>query len=146
MLQPATEMVLMALVGPFALFMIALLFLMAGLLAAPSLQRKGPRRFVRDRLLRLGIPFAAFTLVLWPLLMYALYHPLGAAPGSYLEEFLSDEGYIDTGPLWFVGVLLIFSLPMRRCHIYDDGTRPASRGATGAADPDLANCCCSPQE
>lgn len=109
-LQPATEIVLMALVGPFALFMIALLFLMAGLLAAPSLQRKGPRRFIRERLLRLGIPFAAFTLVLWPLLMYALYHPLGAAPGSYLEEFLSDEGYIDTGPLWFVGVLLIFSL------------------------------------
>lgn len=109
-LQPVIELVLMVLVGPFALFMIALLFLMAGLLAAPSLHRKGTKRFVRDRLLRLGVPFLAFTLILWPLLLYALYHPLGAAPGSYWEEFLSDEGYVDTGPLWFVGVLLIFSL------------------------------------
>lgn len=101
---------MLAFIGPFALFMIALLFLMAGLLAAPSLHRKGTRRFVRDRLFRLGIPFAALTLILWPLLMYALYHPLGAATGSYWEEFLSDEGYLDAGPLWFVGVLLIFSL------------------------------------
>ncbi len=109
-LEPVTEFVLLAFIGPFALFMIALLFLVAGLLAAPSVQRKGTRQFVRDRLLRLGVPFAAFTLVLWPLLMYSLYHPLGEAPGSYWEEFLSDEGYLDAGPIWFVGVLLIFSL------------------------------------
>lgn len=109
-LQPVIELVLMVFVGPFALFMIALLFLMAGLLTPPSLHRKGTKRFMRDRLLRLGVPFFAFTFFLWPLLMYALYHPLGAAPGSYWDEFLSDEGYIDTGPFWFVGVLLIFSL------------------------------------
>jgi Acyltransferase family len=109
-LRPETEIILMVLVGPFALFMIALLFLMAGLLAAPSLQRNGIPGFVRARLLRLGLPFLVFTLFLWPALMYALYHPLGMAPGSYWEEFLSEEGYIDAGPLWFVGVLLIFSL------------------------------------
>lgn len=109
-LRPETEIILMVLVGPFALFMIALLFLMAGLLAAPSLQRNGIPGFVRARLLRLGLPFLVFTLFLWPALMYALYHPLGMAPGSYWEECLSEEGYIDAGPLWFVGVLLIFSL------------------------------------
>jgi hypothetical protein len=32
--------------GPFALFMIALLFLVAGLLTRPSLERKGPGRFL----------------------------------------------------------------------------------------------------
>ena len=42
--------------------------------------------------------------------MYALYHALGAAPGSYWDEFIDDNGNLDTGPLWFVGVLLIFSL------------------------------------
>jgi hypothetical protein len=56
------------------------------------------------------VPFAVFTFGLWPLLMYALYHPLGAAPGSYWEEFGDESGNLDTGPLWFVGVLLIFSL------------------------------------
>ncbi|HEX5906036.1 MAG TPA: acyltransferase, partial [Propionibacteriaceae bacterium] len=107
---PVTEVILFAVIGPFALFMIALLFLVAGLLTRPSLERKGPGRFAADRLLRLGVPFAVFTLGLWPLLMYALYHPLGAAPGSYWDGFVDESGHLDTGPLWFVGVLLIFSL------------------------------------
>jgi hypothetical protein len=108
--SPVTEVILFAVIGPFALFMIALLFLVAGLLTRLSLERKGPGRFAADRLLRLGVPFAVFTFGLWPLLMYALYHPLGAAPGSYWEEFVDESGHLDTGPLWFVGVLLIFSL------------------------------------
>ena len=108
--SPVTEVILFAVIGPFALFMIALLFLVAGLLTRPSLERKGQGRFAADRLLRLGVPFAVFTFGLWPLLMYALYHPLGAAPGSYWEEFVDESGNLDTGPLWFVGVLLIFSL------------------------------------
>jgi Acyltransferase family len=108
--SPVTEVILFAVIGPFALFMIALLFLVAGLLTRPSLERKGPARFAADRLLRLGVPFAVFTFGLWPLVMYALYHPLGAAPGSYWDEFVDQSGHLDTGPLWFVGVLLIFSL------------------------------------
>lgn len=109
-LHPVTEIILFAVVGPFALFMIALLFIVAGILTRPSLERKGPARFAADRLLRLGVPFAVFTFSLWPLLMYGLYHPFGAAPGSYWAEFVDESGNLDTGPLWFVGVLLIFSL------------------------------------
>jgi hypothetical protein len=90
--------------------MIALLFLVAGLLTPRSLERKGARRFVLDRLLRLGVPFALFTFLVWPVVTYALYHPFGAAPGSFAEEYLSDAGYFDTGVLWFIGVLLIFSI------------------------------------
>lgn len=108
-LSPVTEAAAFVLAGPFALFMIPLLFLVAGLLTPKSLEHKGTRRFVQDRLLRLGVPFSAFVLLLQPLLMYALYHPLGVAPGSYWDEFL-EEGRLDSGPLWFVGVLLIFSL------------------------------------
>src|SRR6478672_2191194 len=65
-LPDAAVIVAFALFAPVGLFMMALLFLVAGLLTAPSLDRKGPRRFARDRLLRLGIPFAAFVLLLWP--------------------------------------------------------------------------------
>ena len=90
-LAPVTEVILFAAIGPFALFMIALLFLVAGLLSRPSLERKGPGRFAADRLLRLGVPFTVFTFGLWPLLMYALYHPLGAAPGSYWDEFVDEK-------------------------------------------------------
>jgi hypothetical protein len=108
-LSPVTEAAMFVVVGPFALFVIPLLFMVAGLLSPRSLEHKGAGRFARDRLLRLGVPFFAFVLLLQPLLMYALYHPLGAAPGSYWDEFL-DEGRLDAGPMWFVGVLLIFSL------------------------------------
>lgn len=109
-LDPVTETLLLVLAGPFALLMIPLFFLVAGLLTPGSVARKGPGRFARDRLLRLGVPLAIFVLVLWPALLYALYYPLGHAKGSYWAEFLGPDRAPDTGPLWFVAVLLIFSL------------------------------------
>lgn len=109
-LADATTIGLLAFVGPFALFMIPLLFLVAGLLTPGSLERKGPGRYARDRLLRLGVPFAVFVLVLWPPLMYPI-HPRGETPPSYWYDFTHSGGWgLDAGVMWFVGVLLIFSL------------------------------------
>jgi hypothetical protein len=119
-LRPAVAYVLLAVAAPFALLVIPLLFLIAGLLTPPSLDRKGPGRFIRDRLLRLGVPFAAFALLLWPLLEYVLFRQLGEAPG--LWTYFRAEGSLDTGVLWFVGALLTFSIAfagwvwMRRGH------------------------------
>jgi len=109
-LNVAVEMTLLVLVSPFGFFLIALLFLVAGLLTPPSYDRKGARRFVTDRLLRLGVPFVVYVFVVQPSLVYAVAHPLGHAPGSFWDEYLGAERQIDTGPLWFVGVLLIYSL------------------------------------
>jgi hypothetical protein len=103
-----TETVMLAVAIPFGLFIIPLLFLVAGLLTPPSLERKSPGAFARDRLVRLGVPFVVFVGLVWPLLMYPV-HPVGEAPAPYWTEFLR-RGSIDTGVLWFVGVLLIFSL------------------------------------
>jgi Acyltransferase family len=110
-LSPVSEGLLFSLLAPFGLFMIPVLFLVAGLLTRGSVERKGPGRYARDRLVRLGIPFLAFVGVIWPVLLYALYRPLGNAPGSYWAEFVGTaEESLDTGYFWFVGVLLIFSL------------------------------------
>ncbi len=109
-LSPVTEVVLLAVAGPFALLLIPLLFLIAGLLTQPSLHRKGPGAYARDRLLRLGAPFAVFVLVLQPSAMYLMEHNLAGETGSFWASFLGKEQILDTGPLWFVGVLLIFSL------------------------------------
>ena len=109
-LWPSAEAVLFVVVGPFAFFMIALLFLVAGLLTRPSLERKGTGAYVRDRLVRLGVPFAVYVLLMAPALSYALEHPLGLSTGSYWAEFLGKPPHLEMGPLWFVGVLLIFSL------------------------------------
>jgi hypothetical protein len=110
-LTPATEAALLAVIGPVGLFMIPMLFLVAGLLTPRSLERKGPAAFARDRLWRLGLPFAIYAFLLWPALLYALYRPLGNASGSYWNELVGTrEEALDTGYLWFVGDLLLFSL------------------------------------
>ncbi|MGZ4544198.1 MAG: acyltransferase family protein [Blastococcus sp.] len=107
-LSAATTLLLLVLLVPFVLFLIALLFLVAGLLTPGSYDRKGPARFTRDRLLRLGLPYAAFTLVIAPALEYALYRPLGFHKGSYWTEFVRD--FPVASVLWFVAVLLVLSL------------------------------------
>ena len=57
-LSAVTEGVLLVVAAPFSLLMIPLLFLVAGLLSPPSLERRGVGAYVHSRLLRLGIPFA----------------------------------------------------------------------------------------
>ncbi len=104
----ASQAVFGLLILPFALFVMALFFLVAGLLTPASLDRKGPWRFARDRLIRLGIPLAAFMFVLWPLMTYGLYAAAGL--DWTLWDVYADDPILDNGPLWFVEVLLIFSL------------------------------------
>ena len=93
------------------LFLMGLFFLLSGLMAQDSLARKGPRRFATDRLVRLGIPFALYTLVIWPVLEWALLEPYFHR-GSYWAWFTDDDPILDNGPMWFVGVLLLFSLAL----------------------------------
>jgi hypothetical protein len=135
-LSPVTEAVLLAVVMPFALFMIPLLFLIAGLLTPPSLDDKGTGVYVRDRLVRLGVPFAVFCLLVWPAALYALYRPLGNAPGSYLAELVgTSEESLDTGYLWFVGDLLLFSLAYAAwVRLRRGRSRPRRRADLGTRD------------
>lgn len=128
-LHPVVQVVLLVLVSPFGFFLIALLFLVAGLLTPSSYERKGARRFVGDRLLRLGVPFVVYVFLVQPALVYALEHPLGDAPGSFWAEYLGEEKQIDTGPLWFVGVLLVYSLVYAGWRSWRDPT--ADRVAPG---------------
>ena len=130
-LHPAVEAGLILVVLPFGLVLMALFFLVAGLLSVPSVRRKGPGRFARDRLVRLGIPFLGYVLLIQPVTVYALEHPLGGAPGSFWEEFLGDEGVLDSGPLWFVGALLVYSLAYAAWVRFRAGNQaPAERALT----------------
>jgi hypothetical protein len=111
-LSPVVELITAILVISLgAFFMMGLFFLVSGLLTQGSLERKGPSRFVSDRLLRLGVPFAVYTLVVWPVLEYLLLEP-HLHRGSYWVSFMDDDPYLDNGPMWFVGVLLIYSLAL----------------------------------
>jgi len=107
-IAPAYETVFTFMLVPGVLFAMGLFFLMAGLLTPGSLARKGPRRFAGDRLLRLGVPWAVFALLLWPLTVYAMYRATGAPLSSSWADLA--EPPLDTGPLWFLVVLLLYSL------------------------------------
>lgn len=92
------------------LFLMSLFFLISGLLTHGSLERKGPSRFVSDRLLRLGLPLAVYTLLVWPLLEYSLFGPLKHR--GFWNSYLDTEPVLDNGPLWFIGVLLLYSVAL----------------------------------
>jgi glucans biosynthesis protein C len=99
-----------ALLGVGWLFGLGLFFLIAGRLTAPSLERKGPRLFVKDRLIRLGIPLAAYTLLVSPFLEYVAYreNEHGTEP---LWPFVREQvWHFAPGPTWFLEALLVFSL------------------------------------
>jgi len=89
-------------------FFMSLMFLLSGLFVWPSLARKGSAKFLRDRMLRLGVPFAAMAL-LAPVAYYAAYRVAAPDPSvrAFWREWLS-LGMWPSGPLWFISVLLAF--------------------------------------
>jgi peptidoglycan/LPS O-acetylase OafA/YrhL len=94
-------------------FFMGFLFFLAGYFTPRSYDRKGPGPFVRDRLLRLGVPMLSYDLAVTPLLAYMLFRAgvleLEGSVAENLKEYYTSF-HIGTGPLWFVEVLLIFSL------------------------------------
>ncbi|MHC4240784.1 MAG: acyltransferase family protein [Planctomycetota bacterium] len=99
-------------------FSMGLFFLISGYFTPRSYDRKGPRRFFKDRLLRLGIPILCYDFIIGPLMAYPLIKVGALKRGSTLQfygsysEFLSiyyRRFHIGTGPLWFVEALLIFA-------------------------------------
>lgn len=91
-------------------FFMSLMFFVSGLFIWSSLRRKGAPTFVRDRLLRLGIPFVFAAAIVAPLAYYPSYLLLGERGVSgFVHEWFS-MGDWPTGPLWFVWLLLAFDL------------------------------------
>jgi len=78
-----------------------------------SVDRKGAGPYLKDRLIRLGIPLLLYMVVISPLFEYlvALYYNFQGAFGEFLSQYLkSSARSLPVGPLWFVETLLIFSL------------------------------------
>ena len=91
-------------------FFMGALFLLAGYFAPASFDRKGAGSFLKEKLLRLGIPLVAFFFVLNPVASIA-YHLMPTAITGITAP-LTWQDYPDLigmGPLWFVAVLLIFN-------------------------------------
>ncbi|UCG60189.1 MAG: acyltransferase family protein [Phycisphaerales bacterium] len=94
-------------------FVMSLFFLTAGYFTVASYERKGPRLFTRDRLLRLGIPLLCYDFVINPSILFLLRIKLENFQGSYLNhlwDYLNHGFYVGSGPLWSVERLLLFTL------------------------------------
>ena len=111
--DPITTMVLTLLVVVNQAFFMGFYFLIAAYFVPRSLERRGDKGFLKERLLRLGLPLAFQLLVMGPLLNYGLAVSVWGFDGS-LWTYLGDYGRhyqgLDTGPLWFLEALLIFSI------------------------------------
>ncbi|AJA62265.1 MULTISPECIES: acyltransferase family protein [Bradyrhizobium] len=115
-------------------FFMAMFFFLSGLFTWSGIARKAPQVFLRDRLLRLGLPFviAAFTVI--PLAYYAiaLRHDPELTFASFWWKTIT-VGPWPSGPIWFVWVLLAFDLTASllyrvSTHLVDPVNRVSLRG------------------
>ena len=76
-----------------ASFFMGLFFMISAYFVPSSLERKGTAMFVKDRLVKLGVPILIFMFAVFPVMGY----------------LLNGQPDISLGHLWFLEVLLVFS-------------------------------------
>lgn len=104
-------------------------FLISGYFTPGSFDRKGSGSFLKDRLLRLGIPLLIFMFVLNPIASIGIYQM--PASLTHITTPLTWQQYpyfIHVGPLWFVAILLIFDFGYAawRAATRNRATRPST--------------------
>ena len=115
-------------------FFMATFFFLSGLFVWPGLAHKAPLTFLRDRLLRLGLPFAVAAFTIIPLAYYSF--ALRQQPDLSFAAFwwkTVTVGPWPSGPIWFVWVLLAFDLTASLAyrlssHLVDPINRLSQRG------------------
>ena len=90
-------------------YFMGLFFLIAGYFTPDAIRRKGARGFLRDRLLRLGLPLLFFGWVLGPVTVALAQTRRGKGFWQVLSHQW-QHGAFENGPLWFAQALLVFSL------------------------------------
>ena len=85
-----------------------ILFFIAGFFAYGSLEKYGPGRFVRQKAVRIGLPWLVGVVFLAPLVTYLIPLTRGTA-GPYLEFWIGDfwGQYYQQSVYWFLGVLFL---------------------------------------
>jgi hypothetical protein len=84
-------------------YFMGLLFLLSGYFTPGSLERKGAWQFLKDRLLRLGIPTLVYVFILNPIAGWG-YQKMHSLTGSVAA------GHFALGPMWFVVMLFVLDL------------------------------------
>ena len=91
-------------------FFMSLMFLLSGLFVWPSLSRKGSGRYLRERVVRLGVPWLIAVVVLSPLAYYPTFLQSGGHGLAAFARQWCAAGDWPSGPAWFLAVLLGFDV------------------------------------
>lgn len=97
-----------------------LMFLLAGIGAFYSLKKRNYKAFIKERLIKLGIPLIFGLLVLNPILSYVADLTHNGYLGNYFNHYgiyfsrVTDlsgyDGGFTLGHLWFIAVLIVISI------------------------------------
>ena len=96
-------------------YFMGLFLLISAYFVPGAFDRKGTKRFWKDRLVRLGIPLALYSWVIQPVV--CLLDTCTVTEGLrtsfwtfFTRQYFSFGYFIGQGPMWFVETLLIFTL------------------------------------
>jgi fucose 4-O-acetylase-like acetyltransferase len=114
--RPTTELagiLLTLFVALCQFFFMGLFFMISGYFIPGSIDRKGSWKYIKDRLVRLGIPLVLFSLLISPFDEYSksvtVYQDYSGSFINYVLNYWKNRTFAP-GPLWFVEILLVFSL------------------------------------
>lgn len=112
-----------------AAFFMGLFFMISGYFFTPSFEKKGAKSFVKDKLIRFGIPLALVYFIMMPAILYFhyanfsgnpqisfvkymlnIYWGIGEQPAWFRPSIGWPESNFGFGHLWFVEHLLIYSV------------------------------------
>lgn len=103
------QMFLSFLMGIDQSYFMSLFFFISALFMPRSFDRKGAGKFVKDRIVRLGIPLALYMFLLHPILVYFILGHVGQTPDSFWSFiWYMDTHNVELSTMWFVFSLLIF--------------------------------------
>ena len=104
------QIFLSMLTGIEASFSMSLFFFISAFLTIPSLEKKGVRKFMKARLIRLVIPLLFVMIILAPSILYYIEIHNGTTQLSWLSYVLQQNANPYTSHVWFILVLIIFEL------------------------------------
>jgi glucans biosynthesis protein C len=95
-------------------FFMGFFLLISAYFVPGAYDRKGSSLFLKDRLIRLGIPLVVYSWLIHPLYMHWFLRTTEGMSTSfwsyYTRQYFNKQDMIGQGPLWFVETLLIFTI------------------------------------
>jgi glucans biosynthesis protein C len=107
-------------------YSMGLLFLIAGYFVPASFDRKGPGKFLRDRVVRLGIPTLIYMVLINTLIIYYILAFKWTTPRppfwQFFRNYIQSLDFLSgSGPMWFALALLIFSAAYAVSRLFRQG-------------------------